>query len=166
MAREPLPPADKRFATCSEAADIATALMKEYPLKFGDLATAQILFLTQIGGIKYQGERKAGKMERVTGQKKFLSRSPENGDEGWDYIMTLCADVWARADAQLKKRIVFHELRHAMREEKDDGSFNWKIIGHEIETFHDEVEIFGSGRDLSEIFYALAEETAQEKGKV
>lgn len=154
--KEPLPPADQRFSRCVEAKDIATSLINRHPTKFGELATAQVLFLTIIGGIRMKGERKAGKMEKITGQKKFLSRSDENGNEGWDYVMTLCAEVWGRADDKLKERIVFHELRHAMREEKDDGTSVWKIIGHEIETFHDEVEIYGSGRDLTDILYLIA----------
>lgn len=154
--KAPKPPADQCFAPCPEAKEIARALINKYPEKFGEITTAHILYLTKIGGIVAQGEQKAGKIEKVTGQKKYLSRKPENNDEGWDYIVTLSAEVWGMANAQLKERIVFHELKHTLKLEKEDGSTDFKIVPHDIETFIDETEIYGSGRDLADVLTSVA----------
>ena len=156
--RAPLPPSDQRFAKCSGAIEITRKLIERYPEKFGELVTAQVLFLTKVGGIILQGSQKAGKMEKITGQKKYLSRSSENNEEGWDFVMTLSAEVWDQATDEIKERIVFHELKHAMKDEKDDGNTVWKIVPHDIETFIDETEIYGSGRDIIDLLLSIAAE--------
>ena len=164
MAKEILPPTDQRFAPLGEAKEIANALMQEYKVKFGDLATARMLFLSKVGGIKLHGERKAATVKTCTGEKKFLSRSQENSMEGWDFIVTFCAEIWAQSDDKLRKRIVFHELKHCLRVEKDDGSTQWRLVPHDLETFYDEVDIFGSsGRELNDLIMQIVASKEKEK---
>jgi len=151
-----LPPPDQRFAPSTVAAEIATRLINELPVKFGGLAAAHILYLTKVGGITVQGERKAGKIEKVTGQKKYLSHNAQNNNEGWDYIVTLDADIWSAATDIIKERIIFHELRHALHDEKEDGSDDWKLVGHDIETFIDETERYGSGREMLDVIQSVS----------
>jgi len=159
MAKDTLPPPDQRFAPLDGAKDIAHALINEYPVKFGELANARILYLSKIGGIKLHGERKAATIKTCTGEKKYLSRCEANRDEGWDYIMTICAEIWARADDKLRKRIVFHELKHCLRLEKEDGSEMWRLVPHDLETFYDEVDIFGtSGKELNDLIMQIVAE--------
>jgi len=153
--KEPKPPADQCFAPCQGAKEIAHKLISKYPEKFGEIVTAHILYLTKIGGVIMRGEQKAAKIEKVSGQKKYLSRNAENDQAGWDYIVTISAEFWDIAQDQLKERVVFHELKHTLKLEKDDGSTDFKIVPHDIETFIDETEIYGSGRDMTDILLSL-----------
>jgi hypothetical protein len=153
--KAPLPPSDQRFAPCAEAKEIAHTLITSYPEKFGEIVTAHILYLTKVGGIVLRGEQKAGKIGKLTGQKKFLSRSVENNNEGWDFVVTLSAEFWGLAGPRLKERVVFHELKHTLKTEKDDGSTEFKIVPHDIETFIDETELYGSGRDLADALVSV-----------
>ena len=153
--KEPRPPADQCFAPCLAAKEIARKLIHQYPVKFGEIVTAHILYLTKIGGIVMQGAQKAAKIEKISGQKKYLSRNSENNDEGWDYIVTISAEVWGIASDKLKERIVFHEMKHTLRLEKEDGSADFKLVPHDIETFIDETELYGSGRDLTDALLSV-----------
>jgi hypothetical protein len=67
---------------------------------------------------------------------KYLSKDGHN-ITGIDYIIFVNDIVWELADAQNKKRILSHELRHTYTDDKG----NYKVVKHDLEDFYAEVEI-------------------------
>jgi len=54
-----------------------------------------------------------------------------------DYVLTVDSKVWEVANAEDKKRLISHELRHVFIDEKD----NRKLLPHDIEDFAVEVAL-------------------------
>ncbi len=98
-------------------------------------------------GIKILMDNKP-KIDKLTQRMTFASIKAANEVErfltkdghhigGFDYIMFLNDLVWELANAVDKKRIISHELRHAVQDDKG----NFKIQKHDIEDFHAEIKI-------------------------
>lgn len=60
---------------------------------------------------------------------------PFFGDEAYDYLLTVSADVWNRATAAQRSAMLDHELCHCVGEEDDDGEMTWGTVGHDLEEF-------------------------------
>jgi hypothetical protein len=136
-----------QYAPCSEAKDLFKKLVEKYPEKFGGLVGAGFDFLSQTGGITMAGSKKAAKIEKLTGVKKWYSRNEEN-TEGADYLITVCAETWGLASDVQKERIIFHEMKHALIDEDKEGAPVFKLVDHEIAGFADEFQIYGGGDDI------------------
>lgn len=67
---------------------------------------------------------------------KFLSKDGHNLG-GTDYIMFINDLVWDLARDKDKKRVLSHELCHTFIDDKG----NYKIIKHDIEDFHAEIQL-------------------------
>lgn len=54
-----------------------------------------------------------------------------------DYFIFISQMVWDLASRKDKRRIISHELRHCIIDDKD----NYRIIEHDIEDFHEEIKL-------------------------
>jgi hypothetical protein len=93
---------------------------------------------------------------------RFLSKDGHN-IEGHDYLMFINDLVWELADTKDKTRIISHELRHCFLNDKGD----YKVIRHDIEDFHAEIELNKDdpmwGQALSTIAMAKHEQQKEEE---
>lgn len=67
---------------------------------------------------------------------KFFSRD-KIAIEGYDFILIMDQKAWDLSGTLAKERIIRHELRHVLINEKGEP----KVVGHEIEDFYAEVEL-------------------------
>ena len=67
---------------------------------------------------------------------KFFSKD-KIAIEGYDFILIMDQKAWDLAGTLTKERIIRHELRHVIINEKGEP----KVVGHEIEDFYAEVEL-------------------------
>ncbi len=66
---------------------------------------------------------------------RFLTKDGHQID-GTDYILFINDLVWELANPADRKRIISHELQHTFLDDKG----NYKLIKHDIEDFHAEIE--------------------------
>jgi len=66
---------------------------------------------------------------------RYLTKSGETM-EGYDYFVFIYDMVWEMSSKADRKRIVSHELQHTFLDDKG----NFKLIRHDIEDFHAEIE--------------------------
>jgi len=83
-----------------------------------------------------QGKVVLASIELASEKIKFFSKDDVAVD-GYDYVLTVDKKAWELANANDKKRIISHELRHVFINEKGVP----KIIGHEIEDFYAELKL-------------------------
>jgi hypothetical protein len=78
-------------------------------------------------------------------------------DEGqmYDYVMFLDKEVWLRISEDDQKCLLYHELCHCKVNE--DATNQYKIQGHEIETFYSEIERNKDNPRWAERLGAIAE---------
>lgn len=75
-------------------------------------------------------------IELTSPKLKFFSKD-KIAVEGYDFILFMDQKAWDLSGALTKERIIRHELRHVIINEKGEP----KIVGHEIEDFYAEVEL-------------------------
>lgn len=66
---------------------------------------------------------------------RYLTKSGETL-EGFDYFVFIYDLVWELSSVSDRKRILSHELQHTFLDDKG----NYKLIKHDIEDFHAEIE--------------------------
>lgn len=57
--------------------------------------------------------------------------------EGYDYVLTFDKKAWQFADADMRERLMRHELRHVLIDEKGKP----KIAPHDVEDFRIEIKL-------------------------
>lgn len=57
--------------------------------------------------------------------------------EGYDYVLTLDKKAWQFAEPEMRKRLMRHELRHVLIDEKG----KLKIAPHDVEDFRIEIKL-------------------------
>ena len=111
---------------------------------------------------KLQGRMVFASVKTSNEVERFLSKDGHN-IEGMDYLMFINDLVWELASDKDKSRIVSHELRHCFVNEKGD----YKIIRHDIEDFHAEIELNKDdpmwGQALSTVAMAKYEQIKEEE---
>lgn len=76
--------------------------------------------------------------------KYFAEESPEN-PAGLDYVIVIDKNLWSVIDDEDKKRVLRHELLHAIFVEKEETSY-YALRDHTVKTFYEEIEL-ESGND-------------------
>lgn len=68
-------------------------------------------------------------------------------DEGLHYCIIIDKNVWDVIEEADKWRILRHELLHTAVRFKDDGSIEYNIRKHTVETFYEEIELEAKDTD-------------------
>lgn len=105
-----------------------------------ELVNAKIKILFCLKKRTSGGKLVLGKMQKANNLIKYLTANEVGEDEGYDYVMTLDKVAYDLMEADDKKRLVRHELRHCFVD-NDSEANPYKIIGHDIEDFHEEIEL-------------------------
>jgi len=106
---------------------------------FPELSNIKILVLFDTkkrkSGIKYV----VGRMTKTNELTRYLSLDETEDGEGFDYIMYLDKYVFMELEGDDRVRIVRHEMRHI--EIDTDAKNPFKLKGHDVEDFYEEVEL-------------------------
>lgn len=88
-------------------------------------------------------KRKSGDMY-VLGRIKSTSEelkafAVNDHGQAYDYVMFIDKEVWLRIAEEDQKKLIYHELCHC-KVDPESNANQYKIQGHEIETFYSEIE--------------------------
>lgn len=106
--------------------------------KFQSLGSAAIKVLYDTKKRKSGGNYVIGRMQKANDLVKRLTADDVESPEGVDYIMYLDKAVFENIEDIDRQRIIQHELFHC--DVNLDADNPYKLRGHEIETFYDEIE--------------------------
>ena len=68
---------------------------------------------------------------------KFLS--------GFDYLIEISQDIWERITDDIRKIVLWHELRHIRVKENEDGTYTFQLVDHTVKDFVEILEKHGIG---------------------
>jgi len=105
---------------------------------FPELRNAEILVLFDKKKRMSGGALVLGRIQKTNDLIKKLS--DEVVDEGYDYIMYLDKKMWESSADMDRERVIRHEFRHCFVDLDARGT-PYKLIGHTIEDFYEEVEL-------------------------
>jgi predicted metallopeptidase len=66
---------------------------------------------------------------------KFLS--------DFDYLIEISQDVWDRLTDEVRKIVMWHELRHIKVTEAEDGTYVFKLVNHNVQDFEEILALHG-----------------------
>lgn len=115
--------------------DMVRAVRAEH---FPELRNAEILVLFDKKKRMSGGALVLGRIQKTNDLIKKLS--DEAVDEGYDYIMYLDKKMWEGSAEMDRERVIRHEFRHCFVDLDARGT-PYKLIGHTIEDFYEEVEL-------------------------
>jgi hypothetical protein len=115
--------------------DMVRAVRAEH---FPELRNAEILVLFDKKKRMSGGALVLGRIQKTNDLIKKLS--DEVVDEGYDYIMYLDKKMWESSAEMDRERVIRHEFRHCFVDLDARGT-PYKLIGHTIEDFYEEVEL-------------------------
>ena len=101
---------------------------------FPILLNARIKALFNTKAKKSKGTLVFGQMVKATPILNYLT----GDDQGYNYVMFLDGNVFPAIDTEDQKRIIRHELNHINIDL--DAKDPYKIVNHEVEDFHKEIE--------------------------
>jgi len=107
---------------------------------FGSLHNAKIALLFDTKRRKAGGMIVLAKIASTNDLIRYLTKSEIGLYEGYDYIIVIDRICWDAIDTTDRTRILRHELRHAYFD-IDCEEHPYKIVDHDIEDFHREVEL-------------------------
>lgn len=110
--------------------------------KFGDSIVAQHR-PEKAAGARFNFVFKDGKAEVIAKSQKVPKMWKDLGVIDADFLIVINAELWKELSREQKEAGTLHEICHCEVEVKDDGSYNYKIIPHEIEDFHLVYEKYG-----------------------
>jgi hypothetical protein len=105
---------------------------------FPELRNAEILVLFDKKKRMSGGALVLGRIQKSNDLIKKLT--DEVVDEGYDYIMYLDKKMWESSADMDRERVIRHEFRHCFVDLDARGT-PYKLIGHTIEDFYEEVEL-------------------------
>jgi hypothetical protein len=82
------------------------------------------------------GKIRLGTCELASDKIRYFSKD-DIAVEGYDYVITLDKKAWQFSDKDMKKRLMRHELRHILIDEKG----KLKIAPHDVEDFRIEMKL-------------------------
>lgn len=150
------------FALADEPQAIAASLIGDLD-EFAHLGLARIAFVFSERSLFLGGDQKAA----IIGNATNVVRGPLRHLLNWlvvglveplfdreepDFLVLVDHPHWQGLDAEGRERLVFHELKHVVADETDDGTPKLsrddgrpmlKLRGHDAEAFNTEIERYG-----------------------
>ncbi len=121
----------------AEVLDLVDRVRREW---FPYLVNAKIKVLFDTKKRMSGGHFVLGRIQATSTVMRHLTRDEAGSDQGFDYILYLDAQVWDAIDETDRVRLIRHELRHCFYD-LDAKTNPYKIIGHDIEDFREELEL-------------------------
>ena len=149
----------QRFEDASkETVDLVNVVRKEI---FPELASANIKVLYDIKKRMSGGKMVLGRMQKTNDLLRHLTIEDAKDEEGFDYILYLCKAVYDNVDEGDRVRLIRHELQHC-DVDLDSNTNPYKLRGHEISDFYDEIEYNKNDPRWAERCVAVAESIYEE----
>lgn len=106
---------------------------------FADLTGANVRVIFDLKKRKSGGMLVMGRLQKSNELLKHVTSSETLNEEGVDYFLYIDKMLWNNIENIDKVRLIRHELQHS-DVDMDSATNPYKIKGHEIEDFYDEVE--------------------------
>jgi len=104
-----------------------------------DAVEASVCYMFRSKHTKRGGMVQGGTCSKVSDKDKVL--------HGYDYIVTLAADIWQELADREREALLLHELLHiGAEEDEQDGSMHYGINSHDTEEFRKVIEVCGLWR--------------------
>lgn len=121
-----------------------------------ELVNAKIKILFCMKKRSSGGKMVLGKMQKANNLIKHLTAREVGEDEGYDYVMTLDKVVYDLMEREDKIKLIRHELRHCDID-VDSETNPYKVRGHDIEDFLEEIDLNGEDAGWANRCAAAAE---------
>ena len=148
-----------RYENVPESVKMVVRNVKEQ--WFPELANARMKVLFDLKKKMSGGKMVLGRIQKTTDLLRHLTTEESNSDEGYDYIIYLDKMIFNNIEDEDKIRLVRHELRHTFCD-FDSRTTPYKLIGHDIEDFEEEIRLNGDdmawSRRCAEIGLSLYEQ--------
>lgn len=96
---------------------------------------AEICYMMRNKHAKTGGKALGGTCQKQTDQQKHL--------HGYDYIITLAADIWSELNQNGREALLLHEICHVGVEVNDDDEAKMSLRPHDTEEFAKVIEVYG-----------------------
>jgi len=106
---------------------------------FPELTNAKVKIVFDLKKRVSDGKIILGKIKRTNELEKFFTVEEAGSMDGYDYILFLDKKAWELGTPEDHVRLVRHELRHTSVDDSNDKPY--RLRGHTIEDFHEEVEL-------------------------
>jgi predicted metallopeptidase len=133
--------------------DILLEVRREY---FPELRNAKIKVLFDTKKRSSGGKLTLGRMQKTNDLLRHLTTGEAEDEEGYDYIMYLDKAAFTNITRDDKIRLVRHELRHC-HFDLEANSNPYKLVGHSVEDFYEEIELNQDEPRWGERVVAVAE---------
>lgn len=104
------------------------------------LARAKIKVVYDLKKRTKQGRQLLGVMQKASEKDRYLTSNETGTEDGYDYIMYLDKRTFEAIEEGDRIRLIRHELRHCDFDMEAKGD-PYKIVDHDINEFHAEVEL-------------------------
>lgn len=121
----------------AEVLDLVDYVKREW---FPYLVNASIKVLFDIKKRSSRGHFVLGRIQRTSTVLRHLTRDEARSADGFDYILYLDKAVYESVEKADRIRIIRHEMRHCFYD-LDSKSNPYKLVGHDIEDFYEEMEL-------------------------
>lgn len=101
-------------------------------------AKVKVLFDTKKRASK--GRFVLGRIQKTSTVLRHLTREEARSADGFDYILYLDKAVFESVEKADRIRIIRHEFRHCFYD-LDSKNDPYKLVGHDIEDFYEEMEL-------------------------
>ena len=106
---------------------------------FPSLRGAKIKVLFDTKKRMSKGDLVISRIQKTNELLRHLTVDDANSDEGFDYILYVDKNVWNNVTTEDRVRLIRHELQHC-EVDMDANGTPYKLRGHELEDFYDEIE--------------------------
>ncbi|HHV61127.1 MAG TPA: hypothetical protein GXX51_00575 [Firmicutes bacterium] len=138
------------FSEAPEVQEIAEKLIEEY---HDHLKQARIKYLFRSGNWTAGCKTIWAKATKLSAQQTYLT--------GFDFVITVNRDIWAKLTVEAREALVDHELSHCSCDYDPLGRPIWRTQGHEVEDFADVIRRHGLWSVELEALMRAAEEYRQ-----
>jgi len=106
---------------------------------FPELRNANIKILYDLKKRQSNGKITLARIQKTNDLLRYLTIDESAENEGHDYIIFIDKKIFDNITREEKIKILRHELRHTLVD--IDSNTPYKLIPHDIEDFHEEIEL-------------------------
>lgn len=130
--------AEPRFEDCpQQVVNAVEAIREEY---FPELDGARIKCVFDLKKRMAGGKLTIARIQRANDMLRFLTIEEAESTEGYDYFLFMDKLIFEACSIEDQERIIRHELRHTEVDVENERN-PWKLRGHEITDFYDEIQL-------------------------
>ena len=123
-----------------EVTSVEENVLREVKVEyFPELSGAKIKLLFDTKKKTTGGKLVFARIQKPNELTRFFTTNETDDDEGYDYIIFLDKMLWDNIEDSDKKRLLRHEMRHTLVDL--DSNNPWKLQGHTVEDFYEEIAL-------------------------